>query len=94
MPPQNLKLVAQLKSSCAVNFKVFHERMERVRRVLSPRQILKLILWVEDNKAMIEKVAPSWAAHRLKARQQAAVAAAKPAPDSEGPTTGRNQGYA
>lgn len=39
-----------------------------MRRIFSPRQFLKILVWVEENAAMIDKVSPGWAAEMMKVR--------------------------
>jgi len=61
-----------------VNFKKFHERMERQRRLVSPRQAIKLLLWIEENSAIIDRMSPRWALERMKVRERPTGAAASP----------------
>jgi len=65
---QTLNLIVKLKTSYGENLKGFHQSMERIRQVLSPMQLMKLLLWIEDNSALIDKASPAWAAERIRFR--------------------------
>jgi hypothetical protein len=49
-----LKLLGKLKSICEYKQKVFSDRMSKCQEILTPLQVAKLLLWVDDNSNILE----------------------------------------
>jgi hypothetical protein len=60
-----LELIAQLKSICSYKQKVFNDRMSKCQEILSPEQVVKLLVWIDDNGTVLESVCPGWGSQRI-----------------------------
>jgi len=49
-----LRLLGKLKSICEHKQKVFSDRMSKCQEILTPLQVVKLLLWVDDNSNILE----------------------------------------
>jgi hypothetical protein len=64
------KLIAELKALCQKKQKLFHDRMTKCQEILTPEQVAKLLVWVDDNSATLEHVCPGWGSERMSGRKQ------------------------
>ena len=60
-----LGLLERLKSLCEHKQKVFHDRMSKCQEILTPLQVVKLLLWVDDHSNLLETVCPGWGSERI-----------------------------
>lgn len=60
-----LQLIAELKALCARKQTVFHERMTKCQEILTTEQVAKLLIWIDDHGAVLEKVCPGWGSERI-----------------------------
>lgn len=49
-----LRLLGKLKSICEHKQKIFSDRMSKCQEILTPLQVVKLLLWVDDNSNILE----------------------------------------
>ena len=56
---QCLRLLGKLKSICEHKQKVFSDRMSKCQEILTPLQVVKLLLWVDENSTILESTV-SW----------------------------------
>jgi hypothetical protein len=64
------RLIAELKALCQKKQKLFHDRMTKCQEILTPEQVAKLLVWVDDNAATLEHVCPGWGSERMSGRKQ------------------------
>jgi len=62
---QNLSLISQLKKFIQEKHAFFHERMERFRRVLSPQQAIKCLVWEDTHAETLERLSNAWVTKRI-----------------------------
>jgi hypothetical protein len=60
-----LGLLANLKRLCEHKQKVFHDRMSKCQEILTPLQVVKLLLWVDEHSNILETVCPGWGSERI-----------------------------
>lgn len=63
-----LRLLGKLKSICEHKQKVFSDRMSKCQEILTPLQVVKLLLWVDDNSNILESTCPGWGSERIHSR--------------------------
>ena len=83
-----LALMAKLKSLCEHKQKVFHDRMTKCQEILSPLQVAKLLVWVDDHADTLEAVCPGWGSERIHAGPNNATA---PPSTSSAPTQKKSE---
>jgi hypothetical protein len=64
---QALDLLEKLRLLCEWKQQIFHSRMSKCQEVLTPMQVVKLLIWVDDNSETLERVCPGWGSERIKA---------------------------
>lgn len=55
-----LALLATLRSLCERKTKIFHDRIDKCREILTSKQVVKLIAWIHDHSMLLETVCPGW----------------------------------
>ena len=60
-----LALLANLKTLCAEKTQTFHDRLSKCREILTPKQVVKLIIWINENTEMLESVCPGWGSENI-----------------------------
>ncbi|GAX29077.1 hypothetical protein FisN_7Hh330 [Fistulifera solaris] len=60
-----LDLLGKLQTLCEKKTNIFHDRMSKCREILTPRQVVKLILWIHDHAQVLENVCPGWGSETL-----------------------------
>jgi hypothetical protein len=55
-----LSLLAKLNSLCEQKTQIFHDRMDKCREILTSKQVVKLILWINEHTQLLETVCPGW----------------------------------
>jgi len=63
---QALELLEKLRMLCEWKQQIFHSRMSKCQEVLTPMQVVKLLIWVDDNSETLEKVCPGWGSERIR----------------------------
>ncbi len=67
-----LQLIADLKALCQKKQKVFSDRMSKCQEILTPEQVTKLLVWIDDNSSVLESVCPGWGSERIRGQEQGA----------------------
>lgn len=60
-----LDLLGKLQTLCETKTGIFHDRLTKCREILTPRQVVKLILWIHDHAHVLENVCPGWGSETL-----------------------------
>jgi hypothetical protein len=60
-----LRLLGKLKSICEHKQKVFSDRMSKCQEILTPLQVAKLLLWVDEHADVLESTCPGWGSERI-----------------------------
>lgn len=61
-----LQLIADLKALCQKKQKVFSDRMTKCQEILTPEQVTKLLVWIDDNAGVLDKLCPGWGSERIR----------------------------
>ena len=64
-----LVLLGKLKGICEHKQKVFHDRMSKCQEILTPTQVVKLLLWVDEHSHLLESVCPGWGSEQIRAKE-------------------------
>lgn len=75
-----LELIHQLKDLCEQKNKKFNDRMTKTREILTPKQVVKLIMWIKDYSDVLGNICPGWTSEQMmkrKAPQKAGASAEK-----------------
>ena len=67
----SLCLLGKLKDLCLRKQQVFRDRMKKCQEILTPLQVVKLLLWVDNNNDTLNKVCPGWNSERIVAPKSA-----------------------
>jgi hypothetical protein len=66
---QNLKethaLLAKLKALCEKKTKIFQDRMSKCTEILTSKQVVALILWINEHTELLESVCPGWGTEQI-----------------------------
>jgi hypothetical protein len=68
-----LSLLAKLRSLCEQKTQIFHDRMNKCREILTSRQVVKLIIWINENTQLLETVCPGWGTEHIHSKVPAAM---------------------
>eukprot|EP00429_Kryptoperidinium_foliaceum_P000891 CAMPEP_0176022424 /NCGR_PEP_ID=MMETSP0120_2-20121206/10915_1 /TAXON_ID=160619 /ORGANISM="Kryptoperidinium foliaceum, Strain CCMP 1326" /LENGTH=567 /DNA_ID=CAMNT_0017355563 /DNA_START=85 /DNA_END=1788 /DNA_ORIENTATION=+ len=60
-----LALLAKLKSLCQQKTQIFQDRMDKCREILTTKQVVKLIKWIDDHTELLEVVCPGWGTEHI-----------------------------
>ena len=60
------KLLAKLKALCEQKTQIFSHRLSKCREILTPRQVVKLILWIDDHSETLGNVCPGWGSEQIR----------------------------
>lgn len=55
-----LFLLGKLKTLCEQKTSIFHDRMTKCREILTPRQVVMLLVWINDHSQVLQSVCPGW----------------------------------
>ena len=61
-----LVLLGKLKALCETKTKIFHDRMTKCREILTPKQVVKLLIWIDENSATLGSVCPGWGSEQFR----------------------------
>jgi len=64
-----LQLIVDLKSLCQRKQEMFSDRMNKCQEILTPEQVTKLLVWIDDNAQVLENVCPGWGSERIRGVQ-------------------------
>ena len=76
---QCLALLNKLKELCEQKTRIFHDRLSKCREILTPEQVLKLLVWIHEHNETVAQACPGWGSEHLPVvskQQQTAAAAA------------------
>jgi hypothetical protein len=62
-------LIGKLKALCEQKTKIFHDRMSKCREILSPKQVVQLLIWIDGHSHLLEKVCPGWGSERIRSKK-------------------------
>lgn len=60
-----LSLLAKLKSLCQQKTRIFQDRMNKCREILTSKQVVKLIVWINEHTQLLESVCPGWGTEHI-----------------------------
>ena len=63
---------------CEKKTQIFHNRMTKCQEVLTPKQVVKLLIWIDDNSHTLGSVCPGWGSEQFQSKTS------KPAIKTEG----------
>lgn len=63
------KLISELKTLCQKKQRLFHDRMTKCQQILTPEQVVKLLVWVDENSSTLEHICPGWGSERMLGRK-------------------------
>jgi len=63
-----LALLANLKKICVEKTQIFHDRLTKCREILTPRQVVKLIIWINQNTEVLDSVCPGWGSENISSK--------------------------
>ena len=78
----SLVLLRELKDLCLRKQQVFRDRMEKCQEILTPLQVVKLLLWVDDYQDTLNHVCPGWVSERIVTGKKSAKVDMKPTNDN------------
>ena len=61
-----LQLIVDLKTLCQRKQKVFSDRMNKCQEILTPEQVTKLLVWIDNNEQVLASVCPGWGSERIR----------------------------
>jgi len=61
---QALSLLTALNALCEHKQSVFKARMTKCKEILTPLQVCKLLIWIDDNWGLLDQVCPGWGAEQ------------------------------
>jgi len=70
---ENLKethaLLVKLKLLCEKKTRCFQDRMNKCTEILTSQQVAKLIIWINQNTQLIEKICPGWGTEHIQSKK-------------------------
>ena len=66
----SLLLLQKLKDLCEQKNKTFNDRMSKTREILSPKQVVKLILWIKEHSNVLGSICPGWTSEQVVKRHK------------------------
>ena len=60
-----MALIHQLSDLCEQKNKKFNDRMTKTREILSPKQVVKLIMWIKDHSDVLGNICPGWTSEQV-----------------------------
>ena len=63
---KGLQLIAELKALCMKKQKIFADRMNKCQEILTPEQVVKLLVWIDENDSLLESACPGWGSERIR----------------------------
>lgn len=69
----SLMLLQKLKDLCEQKNKTFNDRINKTREILTPKQVVKLIMWVKDYSDVLGTVCPGWTSEQIVQKKKAVI---------------------
>ena len=57
--------MAELNSTTMQKTNIFADRMDKCQEILTPRQCMKLLLWVSEHENVINQMCPGWGSEHI-----------------------------
>lgn len=70
---KGLQLIAELKALCTKKQKTFADRMSKCQEILTPEQVVKLLVWIDDNDSVLETACPGWGSERIRDKKKPVI---------------------
>jgi len=64
-------LLEKLKDLCEQKNKTFNDRLNKTRQILTPRQVVKLVMWIKNYSDVLGTICPGWTSEQLVKRPKA-----------------------
>jgi hypothetical protein len=61
----SLLLLQKLKDLCEQKNKTFNDRMNKTKEILTPKQVVKLIMFVKDYSDVLRTICPGWTSEQI-----------------------------
>ena len=58
-------LLNKLQTLCGKKTQIFHDRMKLCEEILKPTQVVKLLLWIDENSQILGTVCPGWGSEQM-----------------------------
>jgi len=58
-------LLVKLKTLCEKKTRCFQDRMSKCTEILTSKQVVKLIIWINEHTQLLEKVCPGWGTEHI-----------------------------
>jgi len=58
-------LLETLKSLCEKKTRCFQDRMNKCTEILTSKQVVKLIIWINEHTLLLENVCPGWGTEQI-----------------------------
>eukprot|EP00542_Grammatophora_oceanica_P003599 CAMPEP_0194066936 /NCGR_PEP_ID=MMETSP0009_2-20130614/86292_1 /TAXON_ID=210454 /ORGANISM="Grammatophora oceanica, Strain CCMP 410" /LENGTH=607 /DNA_ID=CAMNT_0038719931 /DNA_START=52 /DNA_END=1875 /DNA_ORIENTATION=- len=71
---ETLQSLRKLQDVCDRKQKIFKDRLTMCQEILTPEQVVKLVLWIDDNTQVLESVCPGWQSERIQSKKPGAIA--------------------
>jgi hypothetical protein len=68
-----LQLIADLKALCQKKQKVFSDRMTKCQEILTPEQVTRLLVWIDDHSSVLDKLCPGWGSERIRGQNLSGI---------------------
>ena len=62
-------LLVTLKHLCEKKTRTFQDRMNKCTEILTSEQVVKLIIWINGNTQLLEKVCPGWGTEHIQSKK-------------------------
>jgi hypothetical protein len=66
---ETLALLAKLKALCEQKTRIFQDRMSKCKEILTSKQVVKLIMWVNEHTELLESVCPGWGTEHIHSKK-------------------------
>eukprot|EP00531_Pseudo-nitzschia_arenysensis_P014953 CAMPEP_0116154284 /NCGR_PEP_ID=MMETSP0329-20121206/21700_1 /TAXON_ID=697910 /ORGANISM="Pseudo-nitzschia arenysensis, Strain B593" /LENGTH=674 /DNA_ID=CAMNT_0003651257 /DNA_START=91 /DNA_END=2115 /DNA_ORIENTATION=+ len=62
-------LLVKLKHLCEKKTQTFQDRMNKCTQILTSKQVVKLICWINENAQLLESVCPGWGTEHIQSKK-------------------------
>ena len=62
-------LLVKLKYLCEKKTQTFQDRMNKCTEILTSKQVVQLICWINDNAQLLENVCPGWGTEHIQSKK-------------------------
>jgi hypothetical protein len=60
--------MGKLNALCQHKTRIFHDRMTKCREILTPKQVIKLLIWIDENSQTLGSVCPGWGSEQFRTK--------------------------